>query len=140
MQVVIRRGLVAALFGAVAASSAFAMPEDWGNEAAAQASDPTVQRIEIRGASPTPGVLEVSPERVVASLGITTTFDMSNGEELQLSPRGTGVRMKVGNRFPVTLQPKHGAFVSADGRLELHVALDRYDAPARASLTMPVGW
>lgn len=141
MQVVIRRGLVAALFSAVTVSTAIASPGEGDHaQPSAVSPAPAVQRIEIRAAGAEPALRDARPEQVVAALGIGAVFDMSTGEELQLSPRGTGVRMKVGHRGAVTLQPKDGAFVSADGRLELRVSLDRFSEPAQARLTMPVGW
>jgi hypothetical protein len=93
------------------------------------------QRIVIT--APAAKVTPLSGTALMQSLAGGSHFAMSDGERLQLIPRGSQLRMRYAGRAPVTLRPDgDGGYVSQDRRFAL-VASTSDDGDTHVRLTRP---
>lgn len=91
--------------------------------ATAHAAD---QRIVITAPSPYTAS-PISGAALMQSLADASWFAMSDGQRLELVPRGSQLRMRYAGRAPVTLRPDgSGRYSSSDGRFDLMASRDAY--------------
>jgi len=93
------------------------------------------QRIVI--SAPAPATTSLTGAALMQSLAGSSQFAMSDGQRMELSARGSHLRMRYAGRAAVTLRPNGaGAYTSGDGRFELVASRDAFGDP-QVRLTRP---